>query len=686
MAVAISVTSTPAGSDSTGTTTRTYASQSIGAADENRYVVVCVGAELTSGSPSSCTIDGVAMTPGTLQTQGVVFSRIFYLHWPTGTTASIAVTFGASQGDTTQAIAVYRVTGGVLSTEAGVADTDADPITSGAITIPTGGGAIGVAAFGVDTPARTWTGITEETTAGAIVGDADAGTFRFTIASSTTAGTPTITVSGGNNEDGVLSWIIFKTGYTVAATDGDLELSGATAALEHGWEVVASGGELELQIADLPVSHWGLAVADGDLELSGADATLTEGGGSTYTIPADGGSLELSGTTASTEHGWAIDADSGSLELSGTDASLEHGYELAADDGDLELSGATVDLRFFHLIALGGSLELSGADATFDRTYILPADGGDIELSGTAASLEHGYEVAADGGDLELSGTDASLEHGYEVAADGGNLELSGGDITFDETYILAAESGDLELSGFDASLEPGYVIAADGGELELQIADLPVSHWGEAVDGGDMELSGADATLTYAPSGAYTITADGGDLELSGADSFRDFEFVLGGGDLELSGADVSLEFGYVIAADGGDLELSGADATLTYVPAGSTYTIAADGGDLELSGSDVILVFTYVLDADGGELELSGGAVAFVGPARARRIFGGKPSGWEIRPHEEDPKPRDEKKTRQELQTHVELGLQKMRDDRTAAEIAQAADEETALLLLLI
>jgi hypothetical protein len=206
VAVAISRTANPLGSDSTGTTTRTYTGLSIGAADASRIVVLVVGAELTSGSPSSATIDygsgALTMTPGTLGSLGAVFARTFYLAAPTGTTADFAITFGASQGATTQHVAVYRVIDGVFSSENGIGDTDADPIDSGAITIPTDGGCIGVAAFAADTTARTWTGITEDI-------DDDAGTFRFTTGMSTTAGTPNITVSGGNNEDGTLAWIIF---------------------------------------------------------------------------------------------------------------------------------------------------------------------------------------------------------------------------------------------------------------------------------------------------------------------------------------------------------------------------------------------------------------------------------------------------------------------------------------------
>lgn len=205
MPVAITQTANPAGAG-TGTTI-TY-NASIGAAVPGRVTAVGVGTELTAGAISSATIDygagAIAMNASTNGVQGAVGARMFWLPTPDGTTADIAITFGASQGDTTQHIAVYSVTDaqGVALSSSGVGDTDADPISSGAITIPTGGGCIAICAMAAEA-LRTWTGITEDI-------DADAGTFQFTTGISTTGGTPTITVSGVNAEDGALAWVIFS--------------------------------------------------------------------------------------------------------------------------------------------------------------------------------------------------------------------------------------------------------------------------------------------------------------------------------------------------------------------------------------------------------------------------------------------------------------------------------------------
>jgi hypothetical protein len=208
MAVAITNTGGDIAGVAASGNVATYSGVSIGATAADRVVVVCIGTELTSSVPTAVTIDygtgALAMSARQSATQGAVNSHIFSLPAPTGTTATIAVTFGGTNPTGAQnKIAVFRVTGGFeLPGVGSVADTDADPISSGAITIPTSGGCIAICADATNGTARTWTGITEDL-------DVDTTAFRFSTGISTTAGTPTITVSGGNGEDGALSWVIF---------------------------------------------------------------------------------------------------------------------------------------------------------------------------------------------------------------------------------------------------------------------------------------------------------------------------------------------------------------------------------------------------------------------------------------------------------------------------------------------
>lgn len=205
MSVSFTQTANPAGVNSSGNVA-TYTNVAIGDAHPDRIVVVCVGTELASASINSCTLGGSAMNAGTQGNQGDEYARTFYRAYPTGTTATIEVTFGANASSTQNHIAVYNVSDGAYSATGADQSTDmdaTDPLTTGSTTIASDGGMIAVAAGAADGTAKTWANITEDI-------DADAGAFRFTTATSTTAGTATRTCTGGTNgEDGALSYLIF---------------------------------------------------------------------------------------------------------------------------------------------------------------------------------------------------------------------------------------------------------------------------------------------------------------------------------------------------------------------------------------------------------------------------------------------------------------------------------------------
>jgi hypothetical protein len=212
MAVSITQTANPAGV-AASSNIATYSSVSIGAEAADRIIAVLVGTELASSTPSACTIDygsgDTAMNAAVGGNFGAMYTQIFYLLVPTGTTATIKVTYSSTNpANTANHIAVYRVIGATPTLSAsgsdGSTDMDAtDPLTTGSTTIPTDGAFLAVAVGATDTAGKTWSNATEDL-------DIDAGAFRFTTAMHTTAGTATRTCTGSTNgEDGALSYVIF---------------------------------------------------------------------------------------------------------------------------------------------------------------------------------------------------------------------------------------------------------------------------------------------------------------------------------------------------------------------------------------------------------------------------------------------------------------------------------------------
>jgi hypothetical protein len=487
VAVAIARTADPT-SVSASSSIATYSAVSIGTAAADRIVAIVVTSELTSASPNSVTIDygsgPVAMTGGSLGNFLAVHARIFYLPVPTGTTADFAVTFGANTSNTQNHVSVYKVTGAALALSAsgnnGSTDMDVTaPLTTGSVTVPSNGGFLGVAAGAITTTtAKAWANATEDL-------EVSAGGYCHTAAIRTTSGTVTITVTGtSNNEDGALSWVIFKPGYFVAADAGSYALTGADAALRHAWKLDATtGGSYALTGTDTPVLHkWKIAADGGSYALTGTDATLTKAGSPSKTLAADAGSYALSGSSASVLHSWKLAADSGSYALSGANASLLHAWKAASDAGAYALTGTNASL--LH------SWKLAAAD-----------DAGSYSLTGTDAALLHQWKLAADSGAYTLTGTDASLSKTTQnaISAESGSYALTGTDASVLHSRISAADGGSYSLDGTSAALLRGWAISADAGSY--------------AVTGTDANLTSVGLLFVEAGAGSYVLTGKAASL-----------------------------------------------------------------------------------------------------------------------------------------------------------------------------
>lgn len=253
MTVSIVQTANPAGV-AASSTVATYTSVSIGTASPDRIIAVCVGTELASSTPSLCTIDTGSgphtMHPADTGNFGAMFARIFTAAVPFGTSATIAVTYSSvSPGSTANHIAVYAVTGAdaVVSGKGNNGSTDMDataPLTTGAITVPSGGGFLAIAAGATDTVGKTWANASEDI-------DDDVGTFRFTTATAG-AGSATITCTGGTNgEDGALSWVYFS-----PASNKPFITTLAEIGLTTGLELCLDAGDSDSYDPSIQVDKW----------------------------------------------------------------------------------------------------------------------------------------------------------------------------------------------------------------------------------------------------------------------------------------------------------------------------------------------------------------------------------------------------------------------------------------------
>lgn len=199
----------------------------------------------------------------------------------------------------------------------------------------------------------------------------------------------------------------------------------------------------------------------------------TAGGGTTYTLTADGGTFALTGQAATLRAGRKVTADAGSYALTGTAATLRAARRLSAD-------------------------------------------GGSYTLTGTAASLVYNpntgaYTLVAESGALTLTGTAAALRAARRMTAAAGGFALTGQTATLRASRRLAASAGAIVWTGNAAALRASRVLSALGGAFVITGTDTDLIWSGEDVALSDIALTGSYVpVLVLTGSYAPTLTATG--------------------------------------------------------------------------------------------------------------------------------------------------------------------------------
>lgn len=457
----ITQTANPAGV-SASSNVATYSAQSIGDAVPDRIIAVVVGSELASTPIASCTIDygsgDTAMTAGTQGNQGAVYARTFYLAVPTGTTATIKVTFTTNSPTSTQNhIAVYRILDAVYSSTGADQSTDmdaTDPLTTGSTTIGTGGVMLAVAARAGGTGGQdTWANLTEDL-------DVDGGAFGFTTAFSTTAGTATRTCTAvTTGEDGALSWLIFA------------DNTSPTTALN-------SPADAATGVSTTPV-----------LDFTGTDADGNDVRYNVQISPSSDFYSDITVGTPQTQTGTAVSSLTKSVTPSGTNRRLL--IAVVSRDttpADQVVSGVTVDGNAATFIALEG--DTLGMKVEWWEYIAPPASVIDVVATYTGTVDGAGMVI------YPLSGADQTLGSDVIPVGSSGFATAISNVVT---TVTNKCKVFDIVFSKLDTAFSlPVGASQTDVGEIDI---------------GGDTMVSSYE---TKATAGATTMSwdnsADGGD------------------------------------------------------------------------------------------------------------------------------------------------------------------------------
>lgn len=443
MAVAITRTADPAGAASSGGVT-TYSNLALTGSGTGRVVFVTVGAEVAS-DPQSATInfgDGaVAMSSTTLASFGSMRARIFYaVAHATAPTATVAITWSAAVTGVQNHISVYVASdaSGTLNTSGTNTSTDMDstaPLTTGSSTIPASGGMLAVAVGATDTVAKTWANLTEDL-------DADAGDFRYTTASSTTAGTATRTCTGGTNgEDGAMAWVIIAQ-QPAASSGSGTPASGAATVSGSGRSSSTGSGALSAQAST--ISGSGVSRSTGTGAPSSGAASVS-GVGEIITPPATGSGALTSGAASVSGAGISSSAGSGAG---------------AAQSSTIVGAGTSGSTGSGALLVGAASASGSGTSGS-TGTGALTDSAATVAGAGTGSSSGSG---AAQSGNASISGAGASGSSGAGVLV-AGSASVSGtgtaGSAAVTGSGALQAAAASAVGSGVSGSI--GFGALADG-------------------------------------------------------------------------------------------------------------------------------------------------------------------------------------------------------------------------------
>ena len=434
--------------------------------------------------------------------------------------------------------------------------------------------------------------------------------------------------------------------FSGTATTGAVTINNANQTLQVGasGNLTLTAGET-VSLGKIQMSGGTLADASGITLGSGTNSgfltgfgkvsgNIAKGGsGTTNTLTASGGTLEITGTVTGVD---SLTIGGGATDTLKLDAaSSATSLSFAGSTGTLELNTSGT-LTLANALAVGANtVKLDGASSTLtDAGGVTVSTGtitglGKVAAAITASGAAH---ITANGGTLEVTGAivDSGSALGLTITGASDKLLLDAASVAHTVTF---SSSGTLELNT-SGTLTVGTAMAVGAGTVKLdgagttQLTDTA----GLTVAGGTITGTGT-ISATTAVTGAGTIaipisnnssiTASGGALNLTGTVTSGTFAIATGSASvLEFSGT-----------ATTGAISINNANQTLQVGPAGNLAISAAEsitngkilmsGGTLNdasgvtigsgatLSGQGTVtanLAGSGTITASGGTLTLSG------------------------------------------------------------------------------
>ncbi|WP_244755950.1 autotransporter-associated beta strand repeat-containing protein [Pseudoxanthomonas helianthi] len=395
-----------------------------------------------------------------------------------------------------------------------------------------------------------------------------------------------------------------------------LRYTGATATSDRGFTIARSGA---ITGSTVDVANAGSNLIFNGLVTSADGAALTKSGAGTLTLSND--TNNYTGITTITGGLLSVDRLANGGQVSGIGASSAASANLVLNGGGLQYTGATTSTnRGFTLGANNGTVDVSDAATT-------------LTVSGTVVQQTGGNRTLTKNGagTLVLSGTNTYT--GGNVINAGtlraGSTQAFGGTGTVTLANVAGAT---LDLNNFNNTIGALSGGGANGGNVTLGSATLriaggtgtysgAISGTGGVLrtDGGTQTFSGCNNTYT----GVTTLQgatlnvdclANGGQVSGIGASGSASTNLVFDGGVLNYTGGTVTTDRGFRLNSGNSTIGVTNAATTLTFGGAviGGGGLVKGGSGTLVLSGANTYTGDTLV---SGGTLRA--GATNAFGPS---------------------------------------------------------------------
>lgn len=437
-------------------------------------------------------------------------------------------------------------------------------------------------------------------------GDENTDGCLFSKADLTINGSGSLTVNA-NYKHGIVS----KDDLVI--TDGSINVTSASTALEGKDCVKISGGELNLDAGkdgirstnDEEDDKGFISVSGGNIEIiSNGDAfqaetliTVTDGAINAVTGGSSENASMKSDGTPNTD--WQNDMDNGGGGFGGRGFDQNGNMEEPPEMPD---GGMGTPPEMGNAAADGSEEVFTNAVSVSDNAYVLTSSEDSSSTSAKGFKAEKGISIS--GGTITIDSADDSLHTDGSISVSGGEISISSGDDAVHADENISITDGTISIGKSHEGIE-GLTVTIDGGNVSVNANDDGINCGGGSdsnSDGrmGKDEFAAQEGVALTINGGVVNVVSSGdgldsnGDLYINGGEVYVSGSVNGGNGALDYNGEAV-ITGGTVVACGAVGMEEGFTDSSTQYSVLHDLSTSVSSGQELTITDSEGNTIASY-------------------------------------------------------------------------------------------